>query len=350
MEINELLQLGVEKGASDIHLTVGLPPVFRMDGELKKLEGEDPLSNEETQKLAYDLMSQSQKDIFENLGEVDFAYSVPELSRFRVDVYRQRGSISLTLRPVSLEVPTIEALGLPGVLKDIANLKRGLVLVTGPKGSGKSTTLAAMINHINQTQEVHILTIEDPIEYLHKHDLGMVNQRELGIDTNNYSNALKTALKQDPDVIMIDEMNDIETISAAINAAEKGHLVLTTLHTMGAVATVDRIIEVFPKEAQQKIRIQLSTVLQGVISQQLVKKADGNGRIPAIEIMVCNPAIRNHIREDKTYQIVNSIQTSKKEGMFSMDAYLVELYKTNQITYEESLSHCVDRDWIIKML
>lgn len=344
-----MLQMAVEKGASDIHLTVGLPPVFRMDGELKKLE-EEELTPEETKKFAYDLMSQNQIDTFENLGEIDFSYSIPEFCRFRIDIYKQRGSVGMALRAVPLEVPTIDSLGLPSVLKDIASLKRGLVLVTGPNGSGKSTTLAAMINHINLTQEVHVLTIEDPIEYLHKHNHAMVNQRELGIDTKNYANALRTALKQDPDVIMIDEMNDLETITAAINAAEKGHLVMSTLHTMGAVATVDRIIEVFPREEQQKVRIQLSAVLQGVISQQLVRKVDGNGRVAAMEIMLCNPAIRNHIREDKTYQIVNSIQTSKKEGMFSMDAYLVELYKTNQITYEESIFHSVDRDWVTKML
>ncbi len=342
--------MSVEKGASDIHLTVGMPPVLRMDGALVKLVEEGVLTPEETQKFAYSLMSQHQIETFDKLGEIDFSYSIPDFCRFRIDIYMQRGSIGIALRAVPLEVPTIDSLELPSILKEIASLKRGLILVTGPNGSGKSTTLAAMINHINQTQEVHVLTIEDPIEYLHKHDKAMVNQRELGIDTKNYANALRAALKQDPDVVMIDEMKDLETISAAINAAEKGHLVLTTLHTMGAVATVDRIIDVFPKEQQQKVRIQLSSVLQAVISQQLVRKVDGNGRVAAMEIMICNPAIRNHIREDKTYQIINSIQTSKKEGMFSMDAYLVELYRTNQITYEEAVSSSVDRDWVIKML
>lgn len=350
MDINDLLKLAVENGASDIHLTVGIPPVFRLDGMLVKLDKLERLLPDDTQRFAYSIMSQVQIDHFEHQGEVDFSYAVLGLCRFRVNIYRQRGTISLALRAVPLNVPTIESLGLPNVLKDIANLKRGLVLVTGPTGSGKSTTLASMINYINETQNAHVLTLEDPIEYLHRHNRSMVNQRELGLDTKSYSDALRAALRQDPDVILIGEMRDLETISTAITAAETGHLVLSTLHTMGAVSTIDRVIDVFPPDQQQQIRIQLSAVLQAVVSQQLIRKSDNSGRVAAMEIMMCNAAIRNHVREGKTYQIMNSIQTNRKEGMISMDASIAELYKNNVISYEDALTHAVDRDFLAKML
>lgn len=350
MDINDLLKLGVENGASDIHLTVGIPPVFRLDGLLIKLDKLDRLLPADTQRFAYGIMNQGQIDHFEKFGEVDFSYSILGFCRFRINIYRQRGSVGLALRAVPLTVPTIENLGLPGVLRDIANYKRGLVLVTGPTGSGKSTTLASMINYINETQNQHVLTLEDPIEYLHKHNKSMVNQRELGLDTKSYGDALRAALRQDPDVILIGEMRDLETISTAITAAETGHLVFSTLHTMGAVSTVDRIIDVFPPDQQQQIRIQLSAVLQGVISQQLIRKSDNSGRVAAMEIMLCNAAIRNHIREGKTYQILNSIQTGRRDGMISMDAFIADLYKSNAISYDDALTHAVDKDFLAKML
>lgn len=350
MDINELLKLGVENGASDIHLTVGIPPIFRMDGQLIKLDKLDRLLPDDTQRFAYSIMSEAQIKHFEEKGEVDFSYSILGFCRFRINIYRQRGSVGLALRAVPLTVPTIEELGLPPILKEISNLKRGLVLVTGPTGSGKSTTLASMINYINETQNSHVLTLEDPIEYLHRHNQSMVNQRELGLDTLNYSDALRAALRQDPDVILIGEMRDLETISTAITAAETGHLVLSTLHTMGAVPTIDRIIDVFPPDQQQQIRIQLSVVLQAVISQQLIKKADSSGRVAAMEIMMCNPAIRNHIREGKTYQIINSIQTNRKDGMISMDSFLADLFKNKMISYEDAISHAIDKDFLAKML
>lgn len=350
MEIEALLQRAVDDKVSDVHLTVGMPPTFRRNGTLIKMVDEDVLTPEDTEKLAHHFMSQKQVEVFENSGQIDFSYSAPELGRFRVSIFKQRGSVGIALRTVPLQIPSLESLRLPIALKDLSSLKRGLVLVTGPNGSGKSTTLAAMLNYINQNENVHILTIENPIEYLHKHHLAMINQREMGIDTHSYSEALKIALKQDPDVIMIDELEDLSTISAAISAAEKGHLVFTTLHTLGAVATVDRLVDVFPKDQQQQVRVQLSNVLQGVISQQLLKNIEGTGRVAAMEIMICNPAIRNHIREGKTYQIINSIQTSRKEGMFSMDAHLVELCKSSCISREECLAHSVDKDWVTKML
>lgn len=350
MDINELLKLAVDNGASDVHLTVGIPPVFRLDGLLVKLDKLNRLMPEDTERFAYSIMSSQQIEHFETFGEVDFSYSLLGFCRFRINIYRQRGSIGMALRTVPLSVPTIESLGLPQTLKDMSNLKRGLILVTGPTGSGKSTTLASMINYINETQNAHVLTLEDPIEYLHRHNHSMVNQRELGLDTKNYGAALRAALRQDPDVILIGEMRDLETISTAITAAETGHLVLSTLHTMGAVSTIDRIIDVFPPDQQQQIRIQLSAVLQGVISQQLIRRSDNSGRIAAMEIMLCNAAIRNHIREGKTYQIMNSIQTGRKEGMISMDAFIADLYKNHTISYEEAIAHAVDRDFLAKML
>lgn len=350
MDMNDLLRMGVEKGASDIHMTVGIPPVFRMDGELIQLDEQAKLLPEDTQRFAYSIMSQSQIAHFEEIGEVDFSYSVQGFCRFRVNVYRQRGSIGMVLRAVPLTVPTLDALGLPSILKELSDLKRGLVLVTGPTGSGKSTTLAAMINHINLTRNAHVLTLEDPIEYLHHHERAMVNQRELGSDTKSYANALTSALRQDPDVILIGELDDLDTISTAITAAETGHLVLSTLHTSGVIGTIDRLIEVFPPEKQQQVRVQLSEVLQGVVSQQLIRRLETTGRVAAMEIMICNPAIRNHIKEGKTQQIINSIQTDKKEGMIRMDSAIAELYKSKLISYEDAIAHGVDKDSLAKIL
>ncbi len=325
--IDELLKFAVDNHASDVHITVGVPPIFRINGQLIKINDLERIMPDDSTDLANHIMTEDSKRIYAEKGEVDFSYSVIGVGRFRVNIYNQRGSVSLAMRSVPLEVPTIEQLKLPETLRDLANIKRGLILVTGPTGSGKSTTLAAMIDHINKTRSAHILTLEDPIEYLHRHNKSIVNQREIGHDSKSYASALRASLRQDPDVILIGEMRDLETISTAITAAETGHLVLSTLHTTGAVATVDRIVDVFPPNQQEQIRVQLSSVLQGVISQQLLKKADNSGRVAALEILLCNAAIKNHIREGKSHQIMSSIQTGRKAGMISMDAYLSELYK-----------------------
>lgn len=348
--LDDLLKFAVEKGASDVHITVGVPPIFRMNGQLVKITDIERLMPADTAVIVESVMSEDILKQYKEKGEVDFSYAVQGIGRFRVNVYNQRGSASMALRTVPLRVPTIEDLQLPDTLKKMADNKRGLILVTGPTGSGKSTTLAAMIDHINKTRSAHVLTLEDPIEYLHRHDKSIVNQREIGLDSMTYGNALRASLRQDPDVILIGEMRDLETISTAITAAETGHLVLSTLHTTGAVATVDRIVDVFPPGQQEQIRVQLAAVLQGVVSQQLLKKADESGRIAALEILLCNSAIRNHIREGKSHQIMSSIQTGRKVGMISMDAYLSELYKKELITYEDALNFAMDRDFLTRIL
>jgi len=345
-----LLRFAVEKGASDIHITVGVPPIFRINGQLVKITDIDRLMPDDTSVIVESIMTDAVLKTYKEKGEVDFSYSVLGIGRFRVNVYNQRGSASMALRTVPLKVPTIEDLQLPDTLRKMADHKRGLILVTGPTGSGKSTTLAAMIDHINKTRSSHVLTLEDPIEYLHRHDKSIVNQREIGLDSMTYGNALRASLRQDPDVILIGEMRDLETISTAITAAETGHLVLSTLHTTGAVATVDRIVDVFPPSQQEQIRVQLAAVLQGVVSQQLLKRADSNGRIAALEILLCNSAIRNHIREGKSHQMMSSIQTGRKVGMISMDAYLSDLYKKELITYEDALNFAIDRDFLSRLL
>ncbi|MGB3368346.1 MAG: type IV pilus twitching motility protein PilT [Acidaminobacteraceae bacterium] len=350
MNIKGLLELALEYKASDIHFTVGVPPIFRLDGKLIKLEELDRLMPKDTERLANEILEDDMKAVLEEMGEVDFSYSLLGLGRFRVNVFKQRGSYSIALRTVPLTVPTIEELGLPLILKELSDRKRGLILVTGPTGSGKSTTLAAMINHINKTRNCHILTLEDPIEYLHKHDKSIVNQREITHDSKTYANALRASLRQDPDVILIGEMRDLETISTAVTAAETGHLVLSTLHTVGAVSTIDRIIDVFPANQQQQIKVQLASVLQGVVSQQLIKRQDNKGRVAAIEIMIANSAVKNHIREGKTHQIINTLQTGRKDGMITMDTSLVELYKNKLITYEDAISYAVDKDMIARMI
>jgi len=350
MEIKDLLEKVISCNASDLHITVGISPVVRIDGNLIKLNEYPKLLPEDTEKLALTLMNDGQKKFFQKKNEIDFSYSISGLGRFRVNIYKQRGSFALAIRTVPLELPTIENLGLPEVLKDLSLKKRGLILVTGPTGSGKSTTLAAMINQINNTNNAHILTLEDPIEYLHRHNKSIVNQREIGYDSNSYANALRAALRQDPDVILIGEMRDLETIAIALTAAETGHLVLSTLHTIGAVSTIDRIIDVFPPQQQQQVKIQLSNVLQGVISQQLLKRVDGKGRVPAVEVMVSNAAIRNHIREGKTHQILSSIQTGGKLGMITMDSCISNIYQKGLISYEEALNYAIDKTFISRLL
>lgn len=349
MEILELLRIATEAGASDVHITVASPPIMRVNGKLIRMN-DAKLMPEDTHRIIREMLTDAQRLEFEKRGELDFSYSYPSLGRFRVNIYKQRGSASMALRVVALSIPTMEELKLPAVLKDLAAKQRGLILVTGPTGSGKSTTLASMIDYMNHTRNEHIMTIEDPIEYLHKHDLSIINQREIGNDSHSFANALRAALRQDPDVIQVGEMRDLETISTAITAAETGHLVLSTLHTIGAAKTVDRIIDVFPPHQQQQIRIQLASVLEAVISQQILPKVDGTGRVAAFEIMIANTAIRNLIREGKTHQMQTVIQTGSNQGMQTMDASLLDLYRKRIIDQATLRKYAVDSDAVMKQI
>lgn len=339
----------MELKASDLHLTVASPPILRINGKLVEVN-DRRLLPEDTKRIAQQIMTPDQMMLFKKKGELDFSYAHPGLGRFRINAYKQRGSYSMAFRVVTFKVPTIEELNLPPVVIELSKKQRGLILVTGPTGSGKSTTLAAMINYMNMHRREHILTLEDPIEYLHKHNKSIVNQREIGNDTHSFANALRSALRQDPDVILVGEMRDLESISIAITAAETGHLVLSTLHTIGAAKTIDRIIDVFPPHQQQQIKVQLSTVLEGVISQQLLPKADKSGRIAAFEVMVTNPAIRNLIREGKTHQMQTVIQTGGKLGMQTMDASLINLYRRQIINIENLEKYAVDLDIVRRQI
>ena len=343
----ELLELTVKEGASDLHLTVGISPIIKVNGKLVRLEHEI-LRPEDTEAYAREIL-QDAYEKYDAIGEYDTSYSIHGKGRFRVNIYKQRNSTALAIRVISLDMPTLDSLGYPETLKDICNLKRGLVLVTGPTGSGKSTTLAALINEINSNRESHIITIEDPIEFLHKHNKSIVNQTEIGKDTLSYERALKAAPREDPDVILIGEMRDLETISTAITAAETGHLVFSTLHTIGAAKTIDRIVDVFPPHQQEQIKIQLASVLQIIISQQLVETVDGD-RNAALEIMVATPAIKNLIREGKTHQIESSIQTGSKYGMRTMDMELANLYREGIITQETAMNSAIDREILSRLL
>ncbi len=347
--IEQILTQAVNGGASDIHLTVGLPPRMRLYGDLINMDY-PILMPADTNEIASSVMSEKQKRIFDEKGEVDFSYSVGSVGRFRVNCFKQRGSAALALRVVNTEIPRPEALGIPDSVVDLYTKKRGLVLVTGPTGSGKSTTLASLIDKINSSRSAHIITLEDPIEYLHTHKRAMINQREVGLDTNSYSNALRAALREDPDVILVGEMRDLETISTAVTAAETGHLVLSTLHTIGAASTIDRIIDVFPPHQQQQIRIQLSMVLESVISQQLIPTADGRGRVAAFEVMHATPAINNLIRDGKTHQIPTIIQTSRKMGMITMDDSLYDLYMDGRISGEQAILFSQDQTAMSKKI
>ena len=339
--IDDFLRMTLELGASDLHITTGVPPIVRVNGKLKALDHPKLLPND-TRELIYSILTQEQRDVLERNWEYDFSYSLPGKGRFRVNVYYQRGSISAAFRSIPVKIPTIEELRLPLVVSEFAMKPRGFVVVTGPTGSGKSTTLAAIINIINETRNCHIITIEDPIEFLHPHKRSIVNQREVGTDTKSFANALKYALRQDPDVILIGEMRDLETIQTALTAAETGHLVFATLHTVDAPQTIDRIIDVFPPHQQQQVRIQLAGCLQGIVAQQLLPTADGNGRVVAVEILVATPGIKNLIREGKTHQIYTAIQTGQKYGMQTLDMALADLVKRGWISYETAYEKAQD--------
>ncbi len=381
MEIHELLQYAVDHQASDLHLTAGVRPTLRIWGRLVPIPHYPVLTPEDTYQLAYSMMNAFQKQKFERTWELDLSYGVSGLGRFRVNVYRQRGAVGVAIRVIPHQIPTLEELNLPPILVELTRRPRGLILVTGPTGQGKSTTLAAMIDRINGERSCHIVTIEDPIEYLHEHKRSIVNQRELGFDTQSFPNALRAALREDPDVIMIGEMRDLETIALALTAAETGHLVLATLHTGTASQSVDRIIDVFPPHQQQQVRVQLASVLEAVISQQLLPnqlflrrygslerlvaaRQEGSvrtavrawptleeiGRVPAVEVMIATPAIRNLIREGKVHQIDSAIQTGRECGMQTMDQSLRDLYERGLISFEDALARAVRPDELRKMI
>jgi twitching motility protein PilT len=336
--IDRLLEEMVARNASDLHLSVGTPPALRVRGHIERLDEFAPLTAEETRELLYRILSTERQKQFEIHRQLDFSHSIPGLARFRVNVYFQRGSVGAAFRLVPDELKTLEELGLPLSLRELAEKPRGLVLVTGPTGSGKSTTLAAMIDEINRTRSEHILTIEDPVEFVHRHKRCIVNQREIGPDAASFGEALRAALRQDPDVILLGEMRDLETISTALTAAETGHLVLGTLHTQSAAGTIDRIIDVFPAEQQEQVRMQIAGALQGVVTQTLMPTADGNGRVAALEILLPDDAIRNLIRQSKVEQIYSFMQTSTGRGMQTMEQALSELIVRNVVTYETALS------------
>ena len=343
MRMVDLLLEAVERKASDLHITTGAPPMLRINGSLDPMNY-SPLTPNDTDRLLSEITSPEQRDKFYQSGELDASYALPQVSRFRVNAFRQRGATALVLRVITEKVPTMEQLGHPEVLKMLARKPRGLVLVTGPTGSGKSTIRAAMINLINTERDCHIITLEDPIEYIHNHKQSIVNQREINTDTKSFTNALRAALREDPDVILVGEMRDAETIGIAITAAETGHLVFATLHTSDAAQTIDRIIDVFPPYQQQQIRTQLSLTLQGIIAQQLLPRRDGKGRVAAMEILVATHAIRNLIREGKTHQILSSLQTGAKSGMQAMDMALRDLYRSRLVTYDVAMAHATDAD------
>ena len=339
--LDEILIQSVKSGASDIHLTTGRPPSYRIDGVLAPIEGER-LTPQMLEELLMPLMDVRHRGELQDNGQTDFAYAIPGVGRFRVNVFKQRGTLASVMRSLPFNIPEPEQLGIPAEVVEMTSRKRGLILVTGPTGSGKSTTLASLLHVINRTYPYHIITLEDPIEYLHRHDKSVVNQREIGSDSTDYAQALRAALREDPDVILVGEMRDLETISTAITAAETGHLVFSTLHTIGADKTSDRIIDVFPPNQQQQIRIQLASVLECVVSQQLLKKADGSGRVAALEVLFANNAVRNLIRESKTYQIASIMQTNKRAGMQTMDDALYDLYMRKLIDADNAVTYAQD--------
>jgi twitching motility protein PilT len=337
VSLDAVLVRMVQLGASDLHLTSGSQPMVRVSGSLHPLEEFPTLAPEPLRRSIYSIMTQKQREQFEANLELDFAYAVRGQARFRVNLYQQRESVGAVFRVIPYEIKSLESLGVPGIVGSFAGLPRGLVLVTGPTGSGKSTTLAAIIDLANRTRADHIMTVEDPIEFLHRHKRSLINQREVGADTHSFANALKHVLRQDPDIILVGEMRDLETISVALTAAETGHLVFATLHTQDAAQTIDRIIDVFPSHQQAQVRTQLAASLQAVVCQTLCKTANGQGRVVATEVMVATPAIRNLVREGKTHQIYSSMQAGTDAGMHTLDQNLAELVRTGKITYEVAL-------------
>ena len=338
--LDEILRMSVEEKASDIHFTAGCPPYYRIDGVLTPLKG-DKLQPTDLEALLLPILDNRHRNELETNGQTDMAYAIPGVGRFRVNVYKQRGTLASAMRCLPFSIPDADSLGIPAEVQALTAKKRGLVLVTGPTGSGKSTTLASLVDIMNRKYPYHILTLEDPIEYLHRHQYSMVNQREIGSDSNDYAQALRAALREDPDVILVGEMRDLETISTALTAAETGHLVLSTLHTIGADKTIDRIIDVFPPN-QQQVRIQLASVLECIISQQLIRREDGRGRVAALEVLFANTAIRNMIRENKTYQIISTMQTGKRQGMQTMDDAIYELFLRGDISADSAVSYAQD--------
>jgi twitching motility protein PilT len=348
--VPELLAALLEREGSDLHLTTGAPPVIRVHGDLERLDQYPVLTPRALQGMIYAILPQKLRERFEQELELDMSYSLPGKARFRVNVYFQRDSVGAAFRLIPYEIKSIDELELPGVVADLARFQRGFVVVTGPTGSGKSTTLASMVNVVNSERAAHIMTVEDPIEFLHKHQRCIVNQREVGADTHGFSHALKHVLRQDPDVILVGEMRDLETIGTAITAAETGHLVFATLHTQDAPQTIDRIIDVFPPHQQQQVRVQLSTTLQGVVTQQLIPTHDGRGRVVACEVMVATPAIRNLIREGKVHQIYSAMQAGGRYGMQTMDMALAQHVKAGRISQQIAFERCHDAEELNRLV
>jgi twitching motility protein PilT len=347
--IDDILRALHEKGGSDLHIAVGIPPIIRLDGALIPLPFEK-MTPQQAQRLIYDILTDEQIQRFETDLELDFSYQLARLARFRVNVFRDKGNTAIAFRQIPQKIPTLKDLGLPAVLEELTRLPRGLVLVTGPTGSGKSTTLAAMINQINTEESKHIITIEDPIEYLHNHKFSIINQREVGQDTKQFKNALRAALREDPDVILVGEMRDLETMQMAVSAAETGHLVFATLHTNSAATSVERIVDSFPGGQQEQVRLQLSNNLQAILCQQLIPRANQPGRVCCLEIMRASPAIRNLIREAKAHQITSMIQTSANLGMTTMDQSLRDLYVRGVISFEEAMTRAMNAPELEKMI
>ncbi|MEK7447238.1 MAG: type IV pilus twitching motility protein PilT [Patescibacteria group bacterium] len=341
LKIENFLEEVIKKDSSDLHLTVGVPPMLRVDGALVAIDGVRALTDKDVKDLTFSILDDVQKDILERDKEVDFSFTYGDLARFRANAYHQKGNVGLALRLIPVAIRSLTQLGMPKIVDKFTEYPRGLVLVTGPTGSGKSTTLAAMVDKINKERACHIITVEDPIEYTHNHNKSIIEQREVHYDTRSFAAALRSVLREDPDVVLIGEMRDLETIAAAITIAETGHLVFATLHTNNAAQSVDRMIDVFPPHQQQQIRVQLSNILQGIVSQRLIPSI-GGGRVAAAEILVVTPAVRNIIREQKTHQLEAVIQTGASEGMQAMDRTLASLIKTGRITLEEAKGYAID--------
>ncbi len=337
VNLRALLEEMIEKDASDLHLVAGERPKLRVDGDIVSASSEEVMTPKDTLSLAYSVLTENQKKRFETESELDFSFGIQNLARFRGNVFKQRGCVSVVIRQIPFNVKTFSELGLPNVVAQLADRPRGLVLITGPTGSGKSTTLAAMIDKINKELKGHIITVEDPIEFIHRHQSCIVNQREVGTDTNSFQAALKYALRQDPDVVLVGEMRDLDTIQAALTIAETGHLAFATLHTNSAAESINRIIDVFPSHQQSQVRAQLAFVLEGVLTQTLLQRAKGRGRVMAAEIMICTPAIRALIRDDKVHQIESSMQAGKKYGMQTLNDALYQLYMGREVTKDECL-------------